>query len=291
MSTSPRGLRNSSITRVRPVFRALIDRDPEGKGWLPELLSLAPEGDRLPADVRAQPGALFANVSERRRYRDRILDYEIELERCFEAEVPPSAAFLEWLLRHPNRLAWPERVGGGNTTRHRREQLKGMHGREAQAEAQAEGLRALSGEGATGSRRKWWAFEGFTSVDCLLETDTLVLFIEGKRNEPLSKATDWYPARNQLVRNLEVARGVAGARVAAVMLACEDGLDVDHEQWIAEGTPHLGEIERSVLAESYMGQVTWSELCDGLGVAYSDLPDTIEDVPRGERAGPAGSLE
>jgi hypothetical protein len=38
-------------------------------------------------------------------------------------------------------------------------------------------LSELGRLGASGSRRKWWAFEGFTSVDFFLETDALLLLI------------------------------------------------------------------------------------------------------------------
>src|SRR3954451_21987527 len=40
-------------------------------------------------------------------------------------------------------------------------------------------------------------------------TGRLVITVEGKRTESLLPPTDWYPARSQLVRNLEAARQVA----------------------------------------------------------------------------------
>jgi hypothetical protein len=39
---------------------------------------------------------------------------------------------------------------------------------------------------------------GHTEVDCWLETERLLLFVEGKRSESLSASTHWYPKRNQL---------------------------------------------------------------------------------------------
>jgi hypothetical protein len=52
----------------------------------------------------------------------------------------------------------------------------------------------------------WWRFEGTSMIDRILMTERLVVTVEGKRTEPLSSATDWYPARSQLVRNLEAAK-------------------------------------------------------------------------------------
>lgn len=59
------------------------------------------------------------------------------------------------------------------------------------------------------SRSGWWRFEGSSHIDCVLETDRLVVTVEGKRTETLSPATHWYPSRSQLGRNLEAARQLA----------------------------------------------------------------------------------
>jgi hypothetical protein len=75
-----------------------------------------------------------------------------------------------------------------------------------------EALKELTKVGAAGSKYKWWAFEGFTSVDCWLETETLLLLIEGKRTDTVSASTDWYPIRNQVVRILEGAQMCLPAR-------------------------------------------------------------------------------
>ena len=66
------------------------------------------------------------------------------------------------------------------------------------------------------------AFEGFTEVDCCIVTDRLVLLIERKRTEGLSESTAWYRGRNQLHRNLEAARELAGGREYAVIVIGEE---------------------------------------------------------------------
>jgi hypothetical protein len=78
-------------------------------------------------------------------------------------------------------------------------------------------LEELERLGPKGSARKWWAFEGITKVDCWLETDRLVLFVEGKRTETLSKFTAWFPARDQLTRNLDLVGEVSPEKPGFVL--------------------------------------------------------------------------
>ncbi len=103
-------------------------------------------------------------------------------------------------------MTWPSseghRVRYGATTQARREALIGLKGDSARKAAQASALRALDRNGPKKSARQGWSFEGFTEVDCFLETDKLVLLIEGKRTENLAESTAWYSGRNQLHRNL-----------------------------------------------------------------------------------------
>jgi hypothetical protein len=68
--------------------------------------------------------------------------------------------------------------------------LMGRQGAVARDEAQRVAQLAIETTLPRDSGRRWWAFEGFTSVDCCLESESALLFIEGKRTERLSKATD-----------------------------------------------------------------------------------------------------
>lgn len=272
---SERGRHNSSITRVRPFFMELIGRDPTGESWLGPLLRAAPHAGRLPPGLADAPGVLLPEVVARRPYEDRVLGATVELEGCFEHAVPPPEHFLRWMIENAERLRWPQggsgarRTYGENTTERREALLAG------DAAARDEALAALAERGARGSGRRWWAFEGFTSVDCLLATDRLVLFIEGKRTETLSASNDWFPGRNQLVRNLEAAGELAGGRAAHVLLVTEDdghpGLRPEHMQ---ESLPHLDAAGRDALLRRYLGQTTWARLGEALDVPPERLPDT-----------------
>ena len=266
-----RGRFNSSITRVRPVFTALIQRDPTGRSWLPALLELCPHRDRLPPGIRAQPGELLSELVAPRLYKDKVLG-EIEILSCFERRVAPPAAFLRWLIVNSEQMTWPESAGTNEETLRRRRVLCGTDP-ELREAARREALGLLESRGASGSNKQWWAFEGFTEVDCWLETERLVLLIEGKRRESLSAATAWYPARNQLVRNLEVAGDYAGAKDAFVLLAVEEVVPELTRETLIASTPHMSDADRELLTERYLGQVTWRSLVDALELPSNVLVD------------------
>jgi hypothetical protein len=137
-----------------------------------------------------------------------------------------------------------------------------------------EGLAELRARGpqAVGKiPRPWWAFEGNTEADCFLETERLVLVVEGKRREQLSSSTDWYPARNQLVRNLEAVGDVAAGRIAAVLLVSEKPLALGARVFDLS-LPHLDSDERAAVRNCFIGEVSWQALCDAVEIAYESLP-------------------
>jgi hypothetical protein len=150
---------------------------------------------------------------------------------------------------------------------------------DARRRAQAQALDELARCGPRRSKRQWWAFEGHTEVDCWLETEHLLLFVEGKRTDTLSSKTDWFPVRDQLVRNLEVIGDCAGARWAGVLLVTETPEpDLTMERIVAS-SPHLTDAMVQRLFDRYLGQTTWRTLCERLDLNYLDLPETVEGCP------------
>ena len=276
------GQYNSSVTRVWPVFDYLFRKDPTGGSWLPNLVALGG------ADASAQFRALGNLDAALTRFERAVPPPVIRaiggeaarmlgtIRNAFEVDIPPSFAFLRWLIENPSKLTWPmagrsELAYGAETQRWRKALVEG------DVTAQREALNELEALGVKASRRRWWAFEGFTSVDCYLQTDSLVLLVEGKRTEPISAATSWYPERNQIIRNLEVARALAGGhRNYAVLLCSEKPTTLPEGCWQAS-LPHLSAPERAELQEHYIGCACWSEiaesLCDGLR-----LPDTVPEA-------------
>lgn len=257
------GRYDSSITRVRPFFCELLGRDRTGASWLTRMLELAPRfGDLAPG----APGRLDSSTLTFRRVG------KVLLPGCFEASVPPPIAFLRWLIENPHAVTWPERPKGvcvefSSFTQAKREAwLRGEAGVLAAA------LEELDAHGATGSRGKWWAFEGFTSVDCRLRAERMTLLVEGKRTEALSRSTDWFPQRNQLARNLEVAAESGEDNPTYVLLITEDeGVDLTYGE-LRDSTPHLADAARARLLSRYLGRCTWTTLCRELEVG--PLPNT-----------------
>jgi hypothetical protein len=287
-SLSTKLTRNSSLTRVRPVFGAALDADAHGAGWLSALLAKAPAANRLNAAIRRDPGELLGACTAHRPYKDRVLRQTIQLRACFEYPALAPESFLRWCLDHPDQLIWPKGTAGKFSAEAARWRRALFHDEPpGTIAAQSKGYDELSRLGVAGSQRKWWVFEGTTSIDCLLMTDRLVLAIEGKRTDRLAPSTAWYPARSQLVRNLEAARDLARGRAFATLLVTEepdaDG-DVDAvAASLDDAAPHLDDRERAALQASYLGQLTWATVCEALGVDHGGLPDTFE-VPAGTSA-------
>jgi hypothetical protein len=113
-------------------------------------------------------------------------------------------------------------------------------------------------------------------------TDKLVVTIEGKRTEPLSAATDWYPKRSQLVRNLEAAKHLANGRRWASLLLSEteifEGSDAGLDAVLPESAPHLNAAQRGELHGAHLGNVTWRQACEATGLDFNSLPRTTDDI-------------
>jgi hypothetical protein len=176
-------------------------------------------------------------------------------------------------------MTWPIRSGVelryGESTQTQRERLFGRRGASEQQAAQGEALAELDRRSASRSARQWWAFEGVTKVDFCIQTERLVIFVEGKRTEKLTASNDWFAQRSQLVRNMEVVGAVAGDRPCGVLLAVEDLLPELDDQTLKESTPHLGDLGALISIARYLGQVLWSDLCAATNIDFNSLPDTV----------------
>lgn len=264
---------NSSLTRVQPVFDALLDR-PDA-GWAVGLWEVA---QRMRAGVSIFPPTDFGSFVE-----DEVLARDSNARRRpFERVLPPPTAFLRWLIQHPEQMTIPDAsfgAEGEEAINHRR--VLFSPDADLRHHATRKALEELEEKGVTGSRRKWWAFEGFSHIDCCLVTPTTVLFIEGKRTEALSSSTRWYPMRNQLWRNVEVARQFAAGRSYGVILCVETdeagAMATQDAVWsLAASHPHLAEDDRSVLNQHFIGSITWASIEEMFKLPDSCLPDTTD---------------
>jgi hypothetical protein len=265
----PGGLHDSSLTRVRPFFSGLVEADPSGASWLGKLLKAAPRGRLVLGDLLEKPGVLLAATLGPHPTVSSVP------RACFEFPVPPDRRLLRWLASHPDSLVWPPSAtySEGTATWRRALLYDEPPGRERAMKAALEEI-----ERRSPATRGWWRFEGTSMIDCVLLTDQLVVTIEGKRTEPLSAATDWYPRRSQLVRNLEAARQLARGRRWASLLLSEHPVSEGSEAALAasldDGAPHIDDRERAELQAAYLGNLTWAEACTATGIEFGSLPET-----------------
>lgn len=262
------GDKNSSATRVQPVLNELLDRAPAQ--WIERLCAMAAKtrpGVQVPTNIGSP---IPSEVPTERSTRER---------KVFERVVPPPTAFLRWLLLNPERMEIPNQ-SFGTRSEDAMKWRKKLFSTEERAEAIAEGIRQLERVGAKGSRRTWWAFEGFTHVDCCLMTENLVLFVEGKRTETVSPATRWFKQRSQLWRNVETADEFAAGKPSAVILAVEtdgDGQKAlrEADRSVEKSYPHLPPQRREELSRHLLGFVTWSSIVSEFGLPASCLIATM----------------
>jgi hypothetical protein len=259
--------RESSLTRVHPVFNHLLNRSPDGSVWLTELCRMAastrPDKGWTPSD----PGPLLP--------RETPETASARIGVVFKRFVPPPTEFLRWLISHPAQMDVIDRQNFNARSESVREERRKLFSSDAKQsmQAQREALEQLTALGAPRSRSAWWAFEGFTHVDCCLMTKRLVLFVEGTRTEVVSSSTRWFATRSQLWRNVEAAKQLGLGREAALILAVEsesDGLAAlsAAERRLATSFPHLSPAARAGLDRRFLGFVTWPAL-----KAQFDLPD------------------
>lgn len=275
--TKVKGRYNSSITRVRPFFKALINIDKTGESWIPKLLRAMPL-NKAKSDLMIQGDlTILEDCLKKRKYKDDIIG-EIELEECFEVKVPPSRDFLEWALKNTQELSWPDKGEKkyGEDTQFKRERLFGQHGEDHQKEVLKKGLDLLNEKGVAFSSRKWWAFEGFTEMDCLIETESFLIGVEGKRTEFVSESTHWFRDRNQVVRNIEVLANMAKEKKKdfVFILLTEDGVDPIMEAHFRVSLPHNEELV-DVLRKHYLGCLSWKDACAVTGLNFNELPNDI----------------
>ena len=236
---------HSGRTRVEPVFGWLKKHG--GEGWVATLLRLA-DGIEPTGDV------------------GKVMSMDFGKEKT----VPASAQRLGWMIRNASRLV-------ARDPRRRSEYER----RVARNPKRSQVLDRLA-HGRTGGIPRELKLEGPTHADCLIVCKRALVWIEGKRNDCLSRRTTWDVRRDQLARNLEGAWLLATAsRKDFWFLICHENDLKHHERKLVDGYragtwkagfPHLSEDVRQ-LFRGKIGTVTWKTILGQWRDAEPELHD------------------
>jgi hypothetical protein len=257
---------DSSETRVVPVFNQLLARDASGVSWVDTLISLGSRRDvvaTVPKGLRLVPnhGA-----------------------RWGENEMPLPAPPL--LLEH---LAQNVELAGVLRSKDTGEVLKA---RTALANRDAATIqRALDGLRSGKRGRRWFVLEGDSRPDALLETERVVVCVEGKRTEAeCTTETEWMAVRSQLLRHMDAAtEAFKGKRILGLLIVEGDKPDPlnPSQHWrrqcdaqhtvtmLEQSLPHRCKNERRDIEAGILGVTTWQAVCAAQGIDWPSLPDAI----------------
>lgn len=255
------GKRDSSKTRVTPVFNQLYEADPTGCSWLPRLIKLPISGN-------------IASTKPDCRFTIREHGWDTN-----EKKLNPPVALLSWLIRYPRKPISGILSSDPVKEEKRRQWIEGSR------DTITEGLSLLR-HNPNGC--DWHIFEGQTQPDVFIETDDVIIVIEGKRTErEPTTTTKWMRGRNQMLRHLDCAWEIHGEKQLLGFFIIEgNGLSVEvPSQWsaFAEATinsatigsslPHRGPEEQKGIASCFIGVTTWQRVCKEFGIDWANLPD------------------
>lgn len=257
------GKRDSSKTRVQPVFDQLYKSDSTGQTWLPTLISLPIGG----SEIRLPPHFDFG-IQERAWGK-------------YEKKLEPPASLLSWLIRHPR----PPVFGGlSKDPAKARKRLEWIQGSDIRI---SEALHLLRDNP---SGEDWHLFEGFTQPDVFVQTPDLILVVEGKRTERKpTTSTKWMAVRHQMLRHIDCALEIAGDREVVGFFIVEGNADTGEvpAAWIdyarqtrapeavASSLPHRSPEVQKGISSSFVGVTTWQRVCREFDLDWTNLPDGV----------------
>jgi hypothetical protein len=264
------GQRDSSRTRVAPFFDQLLAADPTGLRWLDGLIGLGSRRE------------IVATVLKGQRL---VVDHGPRWGKQ-EFSLRPPATLLTWLVRNVS----DESVAASKDTGQTLEKRRKLASRDEQTITEA--IAAIQGTRDGRYGKRWYILEGDSKPDALLETDSLVLCIEGKRTESgCTTSTQWMGTRSQLLRHMDAAREHFPAKRVLGLLMVEGEGRAEainpSTHWISEckaqygqemleaSLPHRAPAERAEIGGGILGVATWQAACAALNVDWATLPDTI----------------
>ncbi|MBW8003827.1 MAG: hypothetical protein FVQ80_17820 [Planctomycetes bacterium] len=261
---------NSSLTRVVPIFDFLKDLDETGGDWLPSLLTM-PQGG-----VVGENNAEFNPPGE--------LLYTCWGEN--EKGLSPPISLLKWMVQHPFDLNHPENPGNPNPPNNENRTLL----LQGEVDTIADAMQLLDNPNRPNTA--WYILEGISNPDVYLETENLIVVIEGKRTEPgPTTDTTWMPIRHQMLRHIDCAWELSDHQHVVGFFIVEgfgggEAIDVP-DIWgqacnntvtqltLEQSLPHRSVEEREEIANAFLGATTWQAICMEFGIDWGTLPHQI----------------
>ncbi len=261
------GKYDSSLTRVLPVFDKLFQMDKTGLSWLSKVLSLPRIPNHPHPEIEDTAPIIEARWGKK------------------EKPLPPPRSLLRWLIQNCRPPDTPDLREGKIT----REERQGLVRKDPKIINEA--LSLLDQRKIP--KRDWYVLEGPSQPDVYLETENMIIVIEGKRTEPNSTAaTKWMPVRHQMLRHMDCAWEIRGSKRVYGFFSVEgdggaDAYDVP-EKWIEaikstvsdetlkNSLPHRKSNEIKEIAESFLGATTWQAVCKEFGIEWKSLPDSVQ---------------
>lgn len=259
------GKLNSSKTRVVPVLKQLYESDPTGCSWLPKLIRL-PLGENTAV---IKPGS---NIT--------IIDHRWGDD---EKKLNPPVALLSWLIRHPRKPVSGSLSSNPIKAEKRHRWIAGSR------EMVLEGLRLLRNNP---TREDWHIFEGQTQPDVFIETDDLIIVIEGKRTEiKPTTTTKWMSGRDQMLRHLDCAWEIRGNKQLFGFYIVEGddespdvplrwqafASDTISRPVVVSSLPHRGQDEQQGIASCFIGVTTWQSVCMEFGIDWKKIQQESDE--------------
>jgi hypothetical protein len=268
------GIFDSSRTRVAPVFGRLQCLDPSGRLWLQGLLELA--NTRKAQRPDAGPSRL------------RVAKWWPR-----EARLAAPPGLLRWLLENAEE---PRDAAAWGRKPEVKENRRRVVDRDADTLAQA--LRSL--EEGRPSPRAWYVLEAPSQPDVYLDSDDIVIVVEGKRTETApTTSTAWMNVRHQMLRHLDAAwehragRRIYGLYIVEAVAASSPveppftwhaAVESTISDEVLRGSlPHRTPDERSQIASALLGVTTWQAVCDEFQIPREVLIPEVFDHTLGAR--------
>ena len=259
------GKRDSSKTRVVPVFDLIAEGQTSGASWLPKLLCL-PIGS---SKIVINP------------------DWDLTIEERGwgekEKRLDPPVSLLSWLIRNPRMPNDGQLSNDPVKAQKRRELIEG-------SDVRLHEVLNLLRHNPT--KENWHIFEGITQPDVFIQTPDIMIVVEGKRTETeTTKKTKWMSGRHQMWRHIDCAWEIKGKREVFGLLIVEgdpasdkvptfwmnEARIIASREALTSSLPHRGQQETESIHQCFLGVTTWQKICKEFGIEWGLLPDLEEE--------------